>query len=57
MVCGSGGGWRELDINMRMQRCKCEVGLNAVYVNAARLCSVARHKKRDAQEVKNVGLP
>jgi hypothetical protein len=29
--------------------------MNAVYGNAARLCSVARQKKRDAQEVKKCG--
>jgi hypothetical protein len=37
MVRGSGGGCREFNINMRMQRCKCEVAMNAVYGNAARL--------------------
>jgi len=56
MMCGSRGmeriQYQHADAKMQMRG-----WMNAVYGNAARLRSVARQRKRDAQEVKHVGLP
>jgi len=52
-VCVCRGGWRGFNYQHADAKMQVRGWMNAVYGNAARLCSVARQKKRDAQEAKN----